>query len=178
MTGRTIPPISTSIDSWLVPEIASVLPGRITIWPSFNRMRVIITVARKACWLRSGICGEEMDTDRYCLTSDYNELGSNSLKLKNYDAAINFYDRALKWAKDSASKVIVLNGKAVVYEKMAKYRWAIGIYESILGQSQKSKRGYARVMTNLAMVRWMRDPAYRAAPELLMALELRKSRTG
>lgn len=117
---------------------------------------------------------EAKDTDRYCLVSDYNELGSNSLNLKNYSVAIGYYDRALKLAKDSASREIALNDKAVAYEKKAQYAPAIAIYESILGQSKRSGKEYARVMTNLAMVRWLQDSTYRASADLLTALELRR----
>jgi len=117
---------------------------------------------------------EETDTDRYCLTADYNELGNNSLKLNNYISAIDYFDQALRFAKDSTSKVIILNGKAVAFKKMTKYDQAISIYETILGQSKKSKREYARVITNLAIVKWMRDSTYRAAPELHTALNIRK----
>lgn len=117
---------------------------------------------------------EDKDTDRYCLTSDYNELGSTSLNLKNYDAAIDYYDRALNLAKDSGSRAIALNDQAVAFEKKGQYPAAIDIYQSILAESKRSRKEYARVMTNLAIARWRLDTTYRAAPDLLMALELRK----
>ena len=114
--------------------------------------------------------------DNYnCLVADYNQLGRNSSDLKNYDAAIGYYDLALKFSDDERFKAIALNNKAVAYRKMRKYDQAIAIYGSIFSQSKSIKKEYARVLTNLAMVRWLRDPAYRAAPDLLTALKLRKA---
>ncbi len=118
---------------------------------------------------------EGKERDQWCLIADYNELGTDNLNLKNYDAAIANYDRAAGLAKDEASKAIALNNKALSYEKKGQYAEAISIYESILTQSKKNKRQYARVLTNLAMARWRQDSSYRAAPDLLYALQMRRS---
>ena len=117
---------------------------------------------------------EERENDQYCLVSDFNVLGNISLNLKNYDAAIDYYGRAAALAKNDAAKVVALNNKAVAYRKKGQYAQAIAIYESILPGSRRSNKEYARVVTNLATVRWMRDSSYPAASELLMALQLRK----
>lgn len=109
-----------------------------------------------------------------CFMSDYNQLGRNSSDLKNYDAAIGYYDLAMKFSSDERLKAIALNNQAVAYGKLRKYDQAIAIYESIIGQSKKTNRDYARVLTNLAMVKWQQDPVYRAAPELLSALRIRQ----
>jgi tetratricopeptide (TPR) repeat protein len=118
---------------------------------------------------------EDREKDQWCLIADNNELGTDNLNLKNYDAAITYYDRAAVLAKDEGSKAIALNNKALSLEKKTQYTEAIAIYESIIGQSKKKKREYARVLTNLAMARWRRDSGYRAAPDLLAALEIRKT---
>lgn len=117
---------------------------------------------------------EERSNDQYCEMADYNVLGNISLNLKNYDAAIDYYGRAAALAKEEAARVVALNNKAVAYRKKGQYAPAIAIYESILPGSRRSNKEYARVVTNLATVRWMRDPSYLAAPELTMALQLRK----
>lgn len=117
---------------------------------------------------------ENKDRDQYCLSSDFDALGSTSLNLKNYAAAITYYDRALVLIKNEEYRAIALNNKAFAYQKEGQYAQAIAIYESILPSSKKSKKVYPRVITNLAMARWLRDSSYRAAPELLMALQLRK----
>ena len=117
---------------------------------------------------------EQRENDQYCLVADYNELGSNSLNLKNYDAALAYYDRALKFAKDDGAKSIAANNKAVAYQKKGQYAQAISIYESIITRSKLEKKEYARVLSNLARARWLRDSGYRAAPNLLTALKIRK----
>jgi signal transduction histidine kinase len=118
---------------------------------------------------------ENNDRDQNCLVADYNLLGRISQNLKNYDAAIAYYDRALGLIKNEDYKAIALNNKAVAYERKREYAQAIAIYESIMPRTKKSKKEYARVVTNLAMARWRKDSAYPAAPDLLMALELRKA---
>jgi len=117
---------------------------------------------------------ERRENDQYCFVADYNVLGTNSLNLKNYDAAIVYYDQALKFAKDDRAKAIALNNKAVAYQKKGQYARAITIYESIITRSKDEKKEYARVLSNLARVRWLQNSDYAAAPELLTALKIRK----
>lgn len=118
---------------------------------------------------------EDRDDDAYCLVSDYNGLGNTSLNLKNYDTAIAYFDRAFQLARDGRSKTVALNNKARTFQEMSKYAQAAAIYDSILPQSKPDKKEFARILTNLATVRWLRDSDYRAAPDLLMALEMRKA---
>lgn len=117
---------------------------------------------------------EQKEKDHHCLLSDYNELGSTSLNLKNYDAAIAYYNRALQFAKDDAYQTIALNNKAVAYQKKKQYSQAIAIYRSIIEQSKKNKKEYARILSNLARVEWLQNPGYPAALGLLQALQIRK----
>jgi tetratricopeptide (TPR) repeat protein len=116
----------------------------------------------------------ERENDQYCLVADYNVLGSTSLNQKNYDAAIGYYDQALHLAKNERSKAVALNNEAVAFQKKGQYAQAVAIYESILFQSKKEKKEYARVLCNLATVRWLQDSNYRAGPDLLLALQIRK----
>lgn len=116
----------------------------------------------------------ERENDQYCLVADYNVLGNTSLNLKNYDAAIGYYGQASQLAKDERSKAVALNNKAVAYQKKGQFAQSAAIYESIISKSRKEKKEYARVLCNLATVRWLQDPSYRAAPDLLQALQIRK----
>jgi len=115
------------------------------------------------------------ENNQYCLVSDYNELGSNSLNLKNYDAAIDYYDRALALARDEGAQTVALNNKAFAYQKKGEYSRAGAIYEQILVPSKKDEKEYARVLCNLASVRWLQDAHYNAAPDLLQSLQMRKN---
>lgn len=116
---------------------------------------------------------ERDEKDHYCLSSDYNELGSTSLNLRNYDAAIEYYDLALKYAHDDEFKLTFLNNKAVVYQKKKEFAKAIAIYDSIINKNPKDKKTYARILSNRTRTRWLEDSVYKAAPELLTALQVR-----
>lgn len=116
---------------------------------------------------------QQLERDQSCLAADYNLLGRISQNLKNCDAAIDYYDRALALIKNIEYRAIILNNKAVAYQDKKQYAQAIAIYESVLSPSKKSKKEYARVLTNLAIAKWQRDSTYRPAPDLIMALQLR-----
>jgi signal transduction histidine kinase len=116
---------------------------------------------------------EKKENNQHCLVSDYNELGSVSLDLKNYHAAVDYYDRSLEKAKDTSARTIALNNKAFALQQQGDYAKAAAIYESILSQSKKDERTYARVLNNLASVRWLQNKSYPAAPVLLGALDIR-----
>ena len=117
---------------------------------------------------------EQKAADAYCLFSDFNQLGRNSSDLKNYAAAIDFYDQSLKFPTEVQFKAIVLNNKAYAYQHLRQYDQAIAIYDSILNRSKNTQKEYARVLTNLAMVRWFKDSTYPAVRDLFTALRIRK----
>jgi len=110
-----------------------------------------------------------------CLLSDYNELGRVNLNLKNYAAAITYDDKALQFTGDTVTRRIVLSNKAVAYQKTKQYTSALAIYDSILPGTQGEPKRYARVLSNMAYTRWLKDPGYQAAQALLQALHLQDS---
>lgn len=118
---------------------------------------------------------EQKEKDFDCLSFNYNELGTVSLNLKNYDAALIYYDQALKFAQDEGFKLTFLNNKAVVYQKKKNYSLAIDIYDSIIDQTHGDQQTYARVLSNRAKTKWLQNPGYNATPELWMALQIRTS---
>ncbi|MFT3822856.1 MAG: tetratricopeptide repeat protein [Chitinophagaceae bacterium] len=115
---------------------------------------------------------KKAEKDQYTLLSTYNELGSNNLKLKNYDVALQYFDRAYPLIKDDFTKSIVLNNKALVYQKQHEYTRAIDIYLLIPDLSKINKKEYARNISNLANARWRQNPSYPALPELWKAQEI------
>jgi signal transduction histidine kinase len=117
----------------------------------------------------------ERVNDQYCLVADYNVLGTTSLNLKHYDAAIGFYDSVLQLSKDGRTRTVASNNKAKVYQEKGEYAQAATIYDSILGQIGKDRKEYARILCNLATAKWQEDATYKAAPNLLLALEIRKA---
>lgn len=125
--------------------------------------------------LRSMNYLNERNRDDHYYVANYNELGRTSSNLKNYDAAIGYYDQALQLIKDDKTRIIALSNKAVTYQKKKQYAKAISIYESIIEGSKKDKKRYARILSNMANAKWLQDPGYNAAPELLAALQIHKN---
>ncbi|MEI9956935.1 MAG: tetratricopeptide repeat protein [Ferruginibacter sp.] len=65
----------------------------------------------------------------------YNLLGNVSLDLKLYDEAISFYNNAMIFFKGKPYGLEVMNGKAIVFQKMENYNNAIAIFDSILASN-------------------------------------------
>lgn len=147
---------------------------------AYNRMACIQTDAgdyfgsQESLASSLKLLNELKQEDRKCLSSDYNELGNTSLCLNNYDEAIKYYDLALKFSPGSEVSTMHLNNKAVAYRKKRQYAQAIAIYKSIIKETDKSRKGYAKVLSNLASVKWQLNSNYNAAPELLTALHIRE----
>lgn len=118
---------------------------------------------------------ERKESHRYCLQSNYNELGNNNLSLKNYDAAIGYFDKALQFSTSNDYQIIALNGKALAYQKKGAYKQADSLYQTIIDSIKNNPKEYARILSNQAKTRWMQDPSYPAALELLQALSIRES---
>lgn len=117
---------------------------------------------------------EKIDRDHPYLLSDFNELGSVSLNLKNYDAAITYYNQALKYSTNEDSRVIALSNKAVAYQKKKEYAAAISIYDSILDKTKNNQKRYARILSNREFTRWLDNPQYNAIPGLIQAYKIRE----
>jgi len=111
----------------------------------------------------------------YCLSSDYNELGNTSHNLRNYDAAIGYFIKAIQFAQDTGFKAVFVNNQALNYQKKKQYTRALELYRSIIDQSKADPKRYARVLTNTAMTKWLQDSSYNAESELLTALHIREN---
>jgi len=117
---------------------------------------------------------EHRNKDQECLSSDYHELGNICLNLRNYEAAIDYYRKALRYIKDPDDKAIALNSIALTYQKKGDYDQAIDLYRSLLIKNKEQKKEYARALSNYARTKWLKDPSYPAAHELKHALQIRK----
>lgn len=117
---------------------------------------------------------EHKKEDQDCLSSNYHELGNICLNLKNYDPAIDYYRKALKYIKHPITETIALNSIALTYQKKGDYDQAIDLYKSLLAKSKDKKMEYARVLSNYAKTKWLKDSTYPAGPELQHALQIRK----
>jgi tetratricopeptide (TPR) repeat protein len=116
---------------------------------------------------------EQKTSNYHCLSADYNELGMNSFNLKNYTAAIGYYDLAIKYSDSSQWTAIYLNNKSNAYQQNKDYRSALKIYREDLVHVKPVGIEYARIIFNMARTKWLQDPHYNAAPEFLRALAIR-----
>jgi len=117
---------------------------------------------------------EQNPAHRTCLGNDYNELGMTSSALKDYAAAITFYDRAIAFTDDLPGKLVMINNKANALRDKKDYAGALPLYTKVLQYKGTKGADYTRTITNKVITQWLRDPRYDAAPELLKALEIRK----
>lgn len=124
----------------------------------------------------------EKEKDFACLSSDYNELGLNSINLKRYELALSYYDKALfyynkgiKLSKNTGFNLTILNNKALAYQKAKKYAQALKIYNELIPEKSKNQEEYARVLSNIAKTKWLQNPGYNAAPDFLKALNIRET---
>ncbi len=118
---------------------------------------------------------ERKEDDRYCLQSNYYQLGDISLQLKNYKDAIYYFDKALPYLSDTNFRLIALNSKALAFQKIGDYKSADSLYNSIIDLAKANPKEYARVLSNSARTKWLQQPSYNAAPDLLRALSIRDS---
>jgi tetratricopeptide (TPR) repeat protein len=116
---------------------------------------------------------EKKEKHRWCLASNYNELGITSFNLLNYDQAITWYNRAAKFSDDKEFRLTILNNKALVYQTKKDYPEALKLYQEILAEVSKKRLPYARILTNAAKTKWLQNSGYNAAPELLKGLRIR-----
>lgn len=161
-------------------KFAAVSKDSLQVAMAYNRMAMIQSDAGDYFGCQESLLtslkylDEKEQKDRSCLASDYNELGVSNVSLKNYDAAIAYYDLAIKFSETKEYKLIFLNNKALVYQKKKAYPKALKIYRTVLAQVQPDGTEYARVLSNMARTKWLHNPAADAAPELLKALRIRQ----
>lgn len=111
-------------------------------------------------------------TNRTYLSYNYNLLATNCLNLARYDDAVRYYDSAFRYS-DSSNLPVYMNNKGVAYQKEKAYDKAVVLYEQALTDAAIDSVVYARVLSNLALARWLKDPGYRAVNEFHEARMLR-----
>jgi tetratricopeptide (TPR) repeat protein len=161
-------------------QVVSSSRDSLQIAMAYNNMAVIQSDAgddfgaQESLSMSLKFLDENKVQDRSCLANNFNELGRTSFNLKNGDAAIAFYNRAIRFTGDSLGKLLILNNKANAFQQQKDYPQALKLYREVMAQSGTSGAAYARVLTNMATTKWLADPRYHAAPELLKALDIRR----
>ncbi|SHL14106.1 Tetratricopeptide repeat-containing protein [Chitinophaga jiangningensis] len=116
---------------------------------------------------------ERKKGDQECLSSNYHELGNICLNLKNYETAINYYQKALTFITQGIDSSIAINSIALTYQKKGDFDQAIQLYKSMLTKAERTKKEYARALSNYARTRWLKDSTYPAGTEMREALKIR-----
>lgn len=115
----------------------------------------------------------EDSVQRYCMASLYNNLGRSNVGLKNYDAAIGYYDLAIKVQPYQGYQNVYRNNIAVALREKGDYKEALRTFISIEASHDEDRRALARRMTNLASLKWEVDRNFNPLPDLHKALSIR-----
>ncbi len=107
-------------------------------------------------------------------SSTYNNLGNTSMNLFDYLKAISYFDVAIHYSDNFDYTITYKNNKAMCYQNLTEYDKAIRIFEEILPQATKESMQHARILSNLARTKWLKNRTYDALPEFLQALSIRK----
>jgi tetratricopeptide (TPR) repeat protein len=116
----------------------------------------------------------QSDTQRVYIKSNYNNLGVSTYNLENFDAALDFYDKALEFAKDSSDSLVIINNKAKIFEIKNEFDKSLKLYTLVLKGANNNGRLYARTLTNITYTKLRQRPSYNAAANYLKALQIRE----
>lgn len=110
------------------------------------------------------------------LPSIYNCLGINARNKKEYDNALRLYNKAIDYSGNNKDVVIYSNNRANIYKDKRSYKESIKILNDLLNKTflEKELITKARIIDNLAHVKWLDDTRYNSLPEFIEAEEIRK----
>lgn len=107
------------------------------------------------------------------LSMNFNALGLATDDLRDYPKAILFYELAIKYSDNPQNTLIYRNNLAFSYLNDNRYQEARKIYDDIIDETHKNPIEYARVLSNLAHIKRLQDPAYSSINELQKGLQIR-----
>jgi anti-sigma regulatory factor (Ser/Thr protein kinase) len=111
--------------------------------------------------------------DRDYLARDYNGLGMSCYNLSDFGQALSYYKMALRYASDVQLRCNILNNSGNAAKELKSYIPAIRSYDAAMKMTGRSGITYARILTNMAIAKWLQNPSYNAAPELWQSLNIR-----
>tara|TARA_R110002020_G_scaffold262126_1_gene476433 strand:+ start:1587 stop:3233 length:1647 start_codon:yes stop_codon:yes gene_type:complete len=84
-----------------------------------------------------------------------NQLGMIYRRLNDFEKALLFYDKALRFSKSNKDSISILNNKSTIYKDLEQYEKAKDILEETLKiASIQNKKQYARVLSNLGYIQF------------------------
>jgi two-component sensor histidine kinase len=110
------------------------------------------------------------------LYSNYNNLGITSRNLGDYKNAVLFYDNAIAFATSQSEINTCLNNKAICYKFLENYSASLQSFKDVFKNIDpvKDQKGYARIVDNLAFVKFLQNKNYNAEMEMNEALKIRE----
>ncbi|MDT7830671.1 tetratricopeptide repeat protein [Pricia sp. S334] len=116
------------------------------------------------------------------LFNSYNNLGSVTTELNDYDRAIDYFNTALEYQEKIAGKhdleLITLNNIGYVYLTKGEYDKALPYFEKVLSENglrERMPKFYARTLNNHAYSKMKSGNTEKVRSEFLEALKIRDS---
>ncbi|WP_299671103.1 hypothetical protein [uncultured Polaribacter sp.] len=109
------------------------------------------------------------------IASAYNCLAINSKKRFLYKDAISYYTKAINFSGKKSSKILYWSNLSVTYKDLKDYYKSISILENLLKDSIKIQKTKARIIDNLAHIKWLNNSKENILKDLLLAEEIRKN---
>ncbi|MDP9077795.1 MAG: ATP-binding protein [Bacteroidota bacterium] len=116
---------------------------------------------------------EYKPADQDYLATDDDELGLTYSNLENPDQAIVYYRLALHFVKDTETASYFFNHLGNAYQDKKDFSQALINYNSALKLCGKNSSARARILTNIAVTKWMWDDRYDPSTEIRNALVIR-----
>ena len=126
-------------------KVATSSKQRLEVALAFNQMAVIQSDAgdyfgsQESLFSSLKYLDSKKVGDHSYLASDYNELGLNSISLKHYNEAVDYFNQALKYTSDTGFRLSILNNIGLSYQQNGIYRQALRIYQTALSQVIKKR---------------------------------------
>lgn len=105
--------------------------------------------------------------------SVYNNWAISSKEQEQMEEAIQFYKKAISLSTSEKSIIIYRNNLAITYRDLKEYDRSIAILDSLNKLESLDINTKARVMDNLAYIKWLVNKNENVLPELQKALEIR-----
>ena len=110
------------------------------------------------------------------LAAVYNTIAVNKSNLKDYEEAIIWYKKSIAIQVNDKDRLMRQNNLAVAHSKLKEYDKAKHLFKQLLANDtvKSSPNLLAKVIDNYTYTRWLQNPAYKATPDFLKALVIRK----
>lgn len=107
------------------------------------------------------------------LARSYNGLGMSYSDLNENGQALTYYKLALPFADDPQLRSNILNNQGNAYKDLKSYPAALTSYATALQIADRKGAGYASLLTNQAITKWLANGHYNPVPVLLRSLTIR-----